>query len=370
MNPIPRQHQNTARNRLRAASAPRCYAIHRPLCVALVAVCHFAYTGAAAAQSANATRSACSQRAETMAKRHFARARKHLVLGENRAAIEQYQLAYRACPRTFIIYNAAGVHWLVGQKHAERGQMADALESKRKALHWYEKYIELEPWGELSDNAREQFFQLAEELYARGRLADAREIYERYVALAPEGARLARVAARLAVIARQLRPPGLVATGEHDAGRERGTQDQERAAAVPTAYRVGFWTSAAMAATALVFAGNSGLQVRRYEDEAKDALRDYEDASGDAISGDTCAGAARLLADNNSDFTSELQGLVRACDRGKTHATMMYVFSGVALLAAVTAGILHYRGRASRARVAVEPAVSGHSVGALMTLRF
>src|SRR5690242_10764538 len=74
---------------------------------------------------------------EAVSRQHFERGKALVRLGDHRAAIREFELAYEANPRPSILYNLAHEHQVL----AESG----AVEEMRKAVDFYNKYLESQP---------------------------------------------------------------------------------------------------------------------------------------------------------------------------------------------------------------------------------
>jgi tetratricopeptide (TPR) repeat protein len=82
-----------------------------------------------------------SEKERAVARRHFLRGKELHAAGKYREAAEEYLAAYERFPAPAFLYNVAQVYRLAGDK--------------KTALEHYRKYLELEPEGEGSADARE-----------------------------------------------------------------------------------------------------------------------------------------------------------------------------------------------------------------------
>ena len=323
----------------------------------------------ARAQPAQPPRATCTTSDEELARKHFEKAEQFQAQGlideALDAAIEEYQLAYQYCAHAFILYNAAGAYWLGGEEKARRGDQEGALELKFRSLRWYQRYVEQEPTGRLSDKAREQIFGLAETLYDAGRFARARTAYRSYVELAPAGERSTQAGERLRTIDQAQE----AARAEQQREHERLTRAQQRKG---RGYRIGFFGAAGVAALTLVAGGVAGWQVRGLQDRTLDEINAYEAATGERLSLQTpCADAG---SHPDLAMRSDLQDIVSLCDRGRSRATLANVLLGVSAGALLAAGLLYYRGymrrRPAPGTPVITPTVDRDTIGATLTVSF
>jgi len=115
--------------------------MRRPaLCAALLAAA-VALPAPANAQSESGSKSGVSETDRTVARRHFERGKELHAAGKYKEAATEYLAAYERFPAPAFLYNVAQVYRLAGDKQS--------------ALDNYRKYLEQEPNGEGSADARE-----------------------------------------------------------------------------------------------------------------------------------------------------------------------------------------------------------------------
>src|SRR5437870_217396 len=74
---------------------------------------------------------------ESVSRRHFERGLALAQLGEHRAAIKEFELAFEANPRPSIVYNLAHEHRVLAE--------AGAVDEMRKAVDFYQLYLDMRP---------------------------------------------------------------------------------------------------------------------------------------------------------------------------------------------------------------------------------
>src|SRR4051812_38082804 len=74
---------------------------------------------------------------DAVARQHFERGKALVKLGEHKQAIKEFELAYQEYPRPSILYNLAHEHEVLAE--------AGAVDEMRRAVEFYEKYLEAQP---------------------------------------------------------------------------------------------------------------------------------------------------------------------------------------------------------------------------------
>lgn len=152
--------------------------------------------------------------------------------------------------------------------------------------------------------------------------------------------------------------------------------------------RMLFWTSAVVTGAGAAGFAVTGIEIKgKLENEKKDAIVAYQDATSDQLSlGDACGDASAKQDGLSGMDRALIDAVVSACDKGKSRQNLNWALAGVTIVGAAAAGFFYYKGyiqpksatnreTASRKTrrapaVVVTPAVSPSYVGAGVHIEF
>jgi len=81
------------------------------------------------------------------ARKHFKAGEGHFRAGAFDRAIEEYEVAYKLVPRPGFLFN-------IGSGYRKKGEASGSVEDKKRAIDYYQRYLDAEPAGKAIDDAR------------------------------------------------------------------------------------------------------------------------------------------------------------------------------------------------------------------------
>lgn len=349
---------------------------------------------------------------EAQYKEHLKRARAHAALDQFAKAADEFLAAYKLQPKPALLFNAAHALWLAKLPDAAleqykryldvqptgsasdqaRSRFFEAAEMKWQAkdtsgaLALYQTYIDLAPAGASKNvaTARRRFFEAAEILWENDMRDDAEPYYQRFIAFGGTGADVDTARARLQEL-QELRAREAEEKARADARAKQAIEDAHRDALVMTdvddvrrdvgddrtGYKIGFYSTAVLTVSGVVFTSVNVRQIRRAEVDKEEAIESLRQTTGDLNWGagnDACSEA-------EADPSPQAEPIRDACNKGQAAATLANVGVGVTLVSLGAAAFLFYKAFVQKRgdqtdAVTLVPSISTDGVGARLLLRF
>lgn len=93
------------------------------------------------------------------ARRHFKAGEAQFRAGDFDRAVEEYQLAYRLVDRPGLLFN-------IGSAYRRKAESTGAVDDKKRALDFYQRYVDAEPTGKAVDDAKSFIATLRDQIAA------------------------------------------------------------------------------------------------------------------------------------------------------------------------------------------------------------